>query len=274
MKKMNLNGCVVWRGKSRFDGRPIVMIVTGLTRGSANGKTGDMLQTWILLDDGDVSPIQARASGADASICGDCELRRLCAKGNDKARTLCYVNVGQAPSQVYACYRDGRYYDLSDYPDKSKFAGKFLRMGSYGDPAMVDFEIWETLIGLCGDNGRTGYTHGWRWADRRLSRLCMASVSTIEDAELANSMGWRTFRVRKPGEYGINRANEITCPASNEAGYRRNCNNCAACGGGDVSRRSIAINAHGGFAVMGNWTKFACGALQSVIAERSASFEV
>ena len=45
---INPNGRILWEGVSPFDGQPIVCIVTGLSQGSANGKTGTMLQTWIL----------------------------------------------------------------------------------------------------------------------------------------------------------------------------------------------------------------------------------
>lgn len=38
-------GKIIWEGKSRFDGKPIVCIAT---ENSKNRKTGDMVQTWIL----------------------------------------------------------------------------------------------------------------------------------------------------------------------------------------------------------------------------------
>ena len=46
---INPNGRILWEGVSPFDGTPIVCIVTGLTSGSANGKTGTMLQTLSLI---------------------------------------------------------------------------------------------------------------------------------------------------------------------------------------------------------------------------------
>ena len=45
---INPNGRILWEGVSPYDGTPIVCIVTGLSQGSANGKTGAMFQTWIL----------------------------------------------------------------------------------------------------------------------------------------------------------------------------------------------------------------------------------
>ena len=45
------HGAVLWRGKSRIDKSPIVVIATGLRESTANKKTGAMLQTWILRSD-------------------------------------------------------------------------------------------------------------------------------------------------------------------------------------------------------------------------------
>ncbi len=45
---MNLNGRILFEGKSPINGKPIVIIATGFKENSANPKTGFMLQTWIL----------------------------------------------------------------------------------------------------------------------------------------------------------------------------------------------------------------------------------
>lgn len=65
-------GYVLWEGESRLTGNHIVAIITGMG-GSSNGKTGNMLQTWILCYD--LPPGAARRSGQDADICGDCLFR-------------------------------------------------------------------------------------------------------------------------------------------------------------------------------------------------------
>ena len=46
-------GAVIWRGASRWDGAPLVVIVTWE---SSNKKTGNMAQTWILRADVECSP--------------------------------------------------------------------------------------------------------------------------------------------------------------------------------------------------------------------------
>lgn len=60
-------GFVAYRGPSRLDGAPIVLIVT---LASLNTKTGAMAQAWVLRSD--ISPQEAIGDGRDRSVCGDC----------------------------------------------------------------------------------------------------------------------------------------------------------------------------------------------------------
>jgi hypothetical protein len=48
----NPNGVILWEGASAIDGAPIVVIATGLKRGSRNGKTGAQVQTFIQFTNG------------------------------------------------------------------------------------------------------------------------------------------------------------------------------------------------------------------------------
>ena len=68
-------GLVLYNGPSSLDGELIVVIATGFRRSTANPKTGDMIQTWILRSD--VAPFSAIHSGGDESICGSCPLRGI-----------------------------------------------------------------------------------------------------------------------------------------------------------------------------------------------------
>jgi hypothetical protein len=90
-----------------------------------------------------------------------------------------------------------------------------------------------------------GYSHQWR--DARFAAfklLCMASADTPRQAAEAQSLGWRTFRVKGP--QALKLAGEVTCPASKEAGQKTVCASCKACGGdSSKARASIVINAHG-----------------------------
>ena len=231
-------GFVFYRGPSPIDGAPIVAIATLESR---NGKTGDMVQTWILRED--ISPLDAIATRADRSICGNCVHR-----GDVDHERTCYVDASRAPSMVFDAYHRGQYIDLSNDPETVAMliAQRIVRMGAYGDPAMVPIKQWRML--LAGSAGRTGYTHAWRrmWA-QALKPYVMASVDSVKEQDIARAMGWRTFRVRTETE-GL-QVNEFACPASPEGGLRKQCITCKACDGADrAGKASAAIIVHGSMA--------------------------
>lgn len=227
-----MNGAIFYRGPSLLDGAPIVGIVTGINRPTANEKTGDLLQTWILRSH--VSPTAAVVSGRDVSICGDCKLR-----GSSPADRLCYVTVFQAPLAVYKAYKRGNYRPL----DLASIRGRGIRLGAYGDPAAIPTHVWQML--LTGASTWTGYTHQWRSCDRALSRIIMASVDSGDERIVADALGWRTFRVRPSTDDPFDASVETVCPASSEGGYRTNCASCGLCQGQHKPARSIVIAAHG-----------------------------
>lgn len=233
-----MNGAIIYQGPSLLDGVPIVAIATGLKRSSENSKTGDMVQTYILLED--IAPTEAVKTGQDASVCGQCPHR---GRGDGKERT-CYVNVGQAPLGVWRAYKRGSYPVATDVAALGE--KRVVRLGSYGDPAAVPVEVWRNLTDNCV--AHTGYTHQWRNAPQ-LRTLCMASADSVVDAAEARLQGWRTFRVAMPCD-PPKMTGESVCPASKEAGKILACSDCRACGGADGRKGSIVIQAHGGFGVM------------------------
>ncbi len=97
------NGYILYRGPSALDGSPIVAIVTGTATRSANAKTGDMLQTWILRED--VAPHIAIKTGEDASICGDCPHRGEHDGTRWTKTRSCYVQTHNAPLSVWRAYK-------------------------------------------------------------------------------------------------------------------------------------------------------------------------
>lgn len=231
-------GFIFYRGPSPIDGAPIVAIAT---LKSVNGKTGNLVQTWILRED--ISPLDAIQSGADASICGNCTHR-----GTAKRKRTCYVDIGKSPSSVWSAFHRGQYIDLSDDPGTVAMliAQRIVRMGAYGDPAMVPVRQWRMLLAAAA--GRTGYTHAWRrmWA-QALRPYVMASVDSVAEQDTARAMGWRTFRVRTKTE--PLESNEFACPASPEGGERMQCIDCQACDGADRPGKSSAtIIVHGAMA--------------------------
>ena len=232
------NGVILYHGPSQIDGSQIVVILTGLRSGSANLKTGAMLQTWILR--ADRSPVLAAKDGSDAAICGACPHRTTINPQTGKTERGCYVIVHNAPRSVWACWKRGGYEFATD-EDRQVIRSSLLRLGSYGDPAAVPAEVWQ---GIMSDR-RTGYTHQWRESfAQSLQSFTMASVDSPEEAREAQDLGWRTFRIRQAGDPLL--AREIVCPASEEAGKVRTCSTCKACAGNPNGRgASVAIIAHG-----------------------------
>lgn len=221
--KVNAKGYVVYEGKSRFDGKPVVVIVTGLKK-SRNRKTGAVLQTWILRSD--ISPVEALMTGADKSVCNNCPLRRK----------ACYVNVGQAPLAVWRCYKAGGYETFDAAVHGEKLAGRKLRIGSYGDPAAIPVAVWKKLVKLA--DSHVGYTHAWRAKQgASLRGLVQASVDTEEEAAIAEARGWKYFRTSLTGEKRTWR--EVRCPAQ---GGKTTCEKCGLCRG---SQASVVIQVHG-----------------------------
>ena len=224
-------GIIIYEGKSLIDGKQIVVVVTGW-RGTKNPKTGPMLQTWILCKN--VSVIDAWMKGKDKSVCGDCKHRRW---------GTCYVNIFQAPNNVWDAYKRGSYEKLSIH-NIHHFQGYELRVGSYGEPAAIPFEIWDSVCKVA--DAFNGYTHQWRTCDKRLRNICMASVDTEKEAKIAQKAGWLTFRMLLPDEKI--KQNELLCPASLEAGKKTTCHKCLACAGrASKLKKNIVIYPHGGF---------------------------
>ena len=204
-------------------------LVVIATTESANRKTGDMIQVWILRSD--VDPVTAIKQGSDRRICGDCQHR----PDNDGS---CYVNVGQAPNSVFRAYANGSYEHLELERYHEVFGGRAVRLGAYGDPAFIPEKV---IAGICAtaDNW-TGYTHQWR-KNAWLKGYVMASVDSVAEKQEANSWGWRTFRVSGTSE---GNTGEIVCPASQG---KTTCANCLLCNGvhGMDRRKSIYIPVHG-----------------------------
>jgi hypothetical protein len=233
---MEISGHVLYVGPSRLGKKePIIGVVTHKT---ANTKTGDMHQLWILV--AGEPPTEAIKSGADIAICGNCKYRWHKTVGT--AQQNCYVTPLHGPQPVWKSWKAGTYPAL---PKAFRFA-KPLRMAAYGDPAALPKGMIADLAARC-DAGWTGYTHQWKRYPG-LRHYCMASVDSIEEFWDAKKRGWRTYRS------GYEPANyprwEINCPASKESGHRTTCAQCLLCNGdrtnqGTLDRRkNIQINPH------------------------------
>ncbi len=225
-------GFVFFDGPSQIDGAPIIGIAV---LSSVNGKTGNMVQTYILR--ADQAPLDAIRAGDDESICGDC-VHRPALGGS------CYVDVSKSVTSVFSAWVRGSYPLLAPADAAAAVAGRMVRMGAYGDPAAIPARIWKRMLRRAA--GRTGYTHQWRRAYAQgLRSMTMASVDTVPERDVARALGWRTFRVRTADQ--ALGAREIICPASDEGGKRRQCISCRACDGAERGsvQASVAIVVHG-----------------------------
>lgn len=209
-------------GYTTFENAHIVCIVTGFSRKSQNIKTGPMLQSFIIPKMG---PLQARASGLQAIVCGDCPLQA----------SVCYVEVGKSVQGVWNAWVKGRYPKLNDF---SVLQGKRLRIGSWGDPAFIPAVVWKSLVQATGEKN-TGYTHQWRkHTAQGLVDLVMASCDSAEEQIEASKKGWRTFRVIGKGHATFR--DEIICPAESRG---TTCHSCRLCNGKGQAK-SVAITIH------------------------------
>ena len=280
----NRRGLIIYRGPSPIDGAPIMV---ALQWSSGNSKTGKVRQTYILRED--VNPSQSMKRGLDLSICGHCPHRPDAETGERS----CYVD-NRSLAGVWASIhslpimcdekdangkKTGRRIESTRKRDKAKDYielaeaaamlgvdkwaalrllgdGEEIRLGTYGDPAMVPARVWRNL--LLSADWSAGYTHQWRYAWAAEHRaFCMASCDSAADVVEAAAGGWRTFAVI-PGD-GEHRAHaaalrEVTgqtaalCPASKEAGERVQCITCPIkCDGANDGRKvaHVVIPAHG-----------------------------
>jgi hypothetical protein len=258
------SGVTVYRGPSlQNPDINIAVVLTGLPgHRSRNAKTGAMVQAWILVD-GETF-VDSLTNGHDSAICGSCPARGIFISKRTPQRApngqflpavvttrrafrWCYVS-SKAPQSITKKLRARGYPQLSLPAAAELLRGESVRLGAYGDPAMVPVTVWSQLLQFA--SGWTGYTHQWGfdYCSPDMRRYVMASCETAHQASLAQSRGWRTFRVKQPGQPVA--PLEIICPASAEAGNRLDCNSCRACNGGkgqlpNPERRSVVIDAHG-----------------------------
>lgn len=243
-----MKSAVIWTGNSRYDGSPLVAILTGMDGSSANPKTGTgesaMAQLYILR--ADIDP-NAAMQGHTSGNCGNCKHQSTYDAVTAKwTPGSCYVQVFFGPGSAYRAWVNGSYPVLTpaEAANICRERGIPIRIGAYGDGALIDPKVLRSIVRGIGSTGWTGYTHAWR-EQPHAKRSLMASVDTPDEARTAWAKGWRTFRTRLASEPLL--PGEIACPASAEMGYRTVCATCRLCDGtrpGDT-RRNIAIIAHG-----------------------------
>jgi len=222
---------IIYNGPSLLDGQPIVVIATYSNR---NTKTGRVVQTYILRED--INPLEASKTGADFSICGDCPMRGEVTTDPERKQAKgrrCYVNLGQGVLITWRAYKRGVYAEGSA---RDMGRGRFVRVGTYGDPAAVPSDVWDELLSEA--ETWTAYTHQKPWRPD----IAMQSADSYTEARMHWRAGRRTFRViANLGQ--LDQTHEALCPASKEAGRRVQCTACKLCKGGKLAK-SIAIVEH------------------------------
>lgn len=212
-------------------------IVVNFQFETSNSKTGDLIQNnfipfeWIN-SDAKISTL------SDTKVCFDCD------HGKSKKAT-CYVRKGQSEMGLASKVRSLRKIGLDNIPELSPeleadlleaIEGRGVRFGSYGEPILLGHE----LVNKISKRAKfwTGYTHQWHknpWA----KDYFMASVETTLLDKAAKNMGWRTFFV------GDSVGSEnVTCPASKEAGNKATCETCKLCMGTQSKAKSVKILKH------------------------------
>ena len=240
-KVKEVNSYIVYEGISNYDGEAIVVIATGFANKSKNTKTGDMIQTWIMRQD--TPPHEAIRNGNDYSICGNCPLRPLNYKANG-LKKRCYVLVHNAPLTVWRTYKKGGYEHST--PERLRELlqdSNGLRLGSYGDPASVPFEVWQSIGVGTGEFNHTGYTHGYLVDnfDTRYLDVAMISLDKVTP-QIPPGLNGRSFRVIDSVDEVL--PGEILCPASKEQNYKTTCEKCGLCAGLNRKAKNIAIIIH------------------------------
>jgi hypothetical protein len=209
-----------------FKDRTVVIATgSGITSTTQNRKTGDMIQLWILHMD--IKPTDLVQSGIDAqTVCKGCPF----ASGGG-----CYVNAGQAPQSAWKAYKRGSYKDFNI----SKFKGKKVRFGAYGNPSLIPLEIIKDIVSV--SSGHTGYFHDWHEMSNEQAiaygQYFMASTETQTSFEKVKSLGLRVFHVSPIQPKGT-----IECLSDS---HDKQCRDCMLCAGNSKKARSIWISPHG-----------------------------
>jgi len=225
------NGRLVYDGPSSFTDERIFCVATGFVNPSQNDKTGPMLQGWIV--PWEHSPLDAVPAGLDRCVCGDCRNRP--ADGG-----CCYVMLRRGPQQVWYSHRRMNPYPALEPSEHRSWPSPLaIRFGAWGDPVAAPASCWAPLR----ERARTwtGYTAAWRTAPLDAWWWLMASVTSPAERDEAKALGWRTFRIRLPGEPVL--PGEIVCPASPEGGHRTTCIRCGLCSGARVEASLAARSA-------------------------------
>lgn len=235
---MIIRGFILYEGPSAIGDGDVVCIAT---LESANTKTGDMVQIWILPKDRD--PLDALHEGYNDSACGQCPLQGTWDNDREQmVNRVCYVNIGQAPKQVWHSYQAGNYVRYEHKQHSFYLRSREIRIGAYGDPAALPTSIVKMLANV--GTGWSGYSHQLFWIDQKrakaLARWLMCSCHTKAQDLEAKRRGWRTFTAISEGQKPPK--GSIECPNQT---HGVQCIDCQLCQGTSKNAKSVFIPSHG-----------------------------
>lgn len=208
-------------------GRQVVI----LAKLKANKKTGRMIQLAFLdptIKQRKIDSSQHNGQGCDnrCTAFNGCYVQSFVFHIGSIASALDDYNAGLMPAMAF-----------DDFLDIVQASETSVRLGEFGDPASVSFNVIDRIVQASQAAGHTGYSHHWRTCDQRLKRHVMASVENESDYQLAKAMGWNCFYVGGTATKG----QSLLCLNSS---HGKSCADCLLCSG-DSKRLDIVIDAHG-----------------------------
>lgn len=166
----------------------------------------------------------------DGAVCMDCPF----AVSNGAKLSACYTHKMMQYSGFLSMLRSiGKGMQFDDVPEYSIAIGaqitelcygRYVRFGTYGEPSLMPIALVGCMVAV--SKSWTGYTHQWRNIDHNYAQYFMASTHSAEEEFTASLIGYRSF-IASP----IQLSQFVSCPASEEMGFKSNCSKCGLCSG-------------------------------------------
>ena len=179
----------------------------------------------------------------DGKVCFDCPF----AVSNGAKLSACYTHKMMQYSGFLSSLRSiGKLMQFDDIPEYSTQIGanivtmcdnKYVRFGTYGEPSLMPISLVRCIVVVA--KSWTGYTHQWS-KKPEYAPYFMASTHTEDEERVATLIGYRSF-VASPTPI----SKFISCPASEEMGFKSNCSKCGLCSGTQgKGKKSVIILEH------------------------------
>lgn len=182
--------------------------------------------------------------GADGSVCFDCPF----AVSNGAKLSACYTHKMMQYSGFLSMLRGlhkthGTWESIPtltpeiSYQITTACDGRYVRFGTYGEPSLIPLRLVEVICMFA--KSWTGYTHQWA-RKPEYAPYFMASTHNKYGEATARTKGFRSFVASKESIIEF-----VSCPASNESGFKSNCSKCGLCSGtAGKGKKSVVILEH------------------------------